>query len=67
MLERHITTIEVELILSDPDGVIKQSRDKYIYYKNLKGRGDNLVAAVTLIKSSKEFEILTVMIDFEVL
>ena len=66
MLQRNITTTEVELILSDPDGTIKRSRDKYIYYKKLKGRKDNLVAAVTLIKSKNDFEVLTVMINFEV-
>ncbi len=66
MLQRNITTAEVELILNEPDGSIKQSKDKYIYYKKLKGRKDNLIAAVTLIKSKDEFEILTVMVDFEV-
>jgi hypothetical protein len=66
MLQRKITTFEVELILSDPDGTIKQSRDKYIYFKRLKGRKDNLIAAVMLIKSQDEIEVLTVLIDFEV-
>ena len=31
MLERKISTTEVEMILLEPDGVIKQSLDKYIY------------------------------------
>jgi hypothetical protein len=66
MLERKISTTEIELILADPDGVIKQSLDKYIYYKKLKGRTDNMVAAVTITKKHKSFEVLTVMIDFEV-
>lgn len=66
MLQRNITTTEVELILSDPDGTIKQSQDKYIYYKKLKARKDNLVAAVALMKSINDFEVLTVMINFEV-
>jgi hypothetical protein len=66
MLERSISTKEVELILLDPDGVIKQSLDKYIYYKKLKGRTDNMIAAVTISKKHKSFEVLTVMIDFEV-
>lgn len=66
MLQRNISTLEVELILNEPDGVIKQSQDKYIYFKKLKGRTDNLIAAVTLTKSKGSFEILTVMIDFEV-
>ena len=66
MLQRNITTHEVELILADPDGVIKQSRDKFIYYKKIKGRTDNQIAAVTLVRSKNEFEVITVMIDFEV-
>ncbi len=66
MLQRKISTVEVELILNEPDGVIKQSLDKFIFYKKLKGRKDNLIAAVTLIKSKETFEVLTVMIDFEV-
>jgi hypothetical protein len=66
MLQRNISTDEVELILNEPDGTIKQSRDKFIFYKKLKGRKDNLIAAVTLIKSKETLEVLTVMIDFEV-
>jgi hypothetical protein len=66
MLERKISTTEVEVILLEPDGVIKQSLDKYIYYKKLKGRTDNMIAAVTITKKHKSFEVLTVMIDFEV-
>jgi hypothetical protein len=66
MLQRNITTAEVELVISEPDGTIKQSQDKFIYYKKLKGRKDNLIAAVTLAKSRGAFEVLTVMIDFEV-
>ena len=66
MLQRKISTDEVELILNEPDGVIAQSLDKFIFYKKLKGRRDNLIAAVTLIKSKDTFEVLTVMIDFEV-
>lgn len=66
MLQRNITTQEVELILTDPDGVIKQSRDKFIYYKKLKGRTDNQIATVILVRSKNEFEVITVMIDFEV-
>lgn len=66
MLQRNISTAEVELVISEPDGRIRQSRDKFIYYKKLKGRKDNLIAAVTLIKSKAAIEVLTVMIDFEV-
>ena len=66
MLQWRISTIEVELILTEPDGIITQSQDKFIYYKRIKGRNDNSIAAVTLLKSKEEFEIITVMIDFEV-
>lgn len=54
------------MALLKPDGVIKQSLDKYIYYKKLKGRSDNMVAAVAITKKHKSFEVLTVMVDFEV-
>lgn len=66
MLQRNISTLEVEVVLTEPDGMIKQSQDKFIYYKKIKGRNDNSVAAVTLLKSKNEFEVITVMIDFEV-
>jgi hypothetical protein len=66
MLQRNISTAEVELVISEPDGMIKQSRDKFIYYKKINGRKDNNIAAVTLIKSKSAFEVLTVMTDFEV-
>jgi hypothetical protein len=66
MIKRNVSTVEVELVISEPDGIINQSRDKFIYYKKLKGRKDNLIAAVTLIKSKEAIEVLTVMIDFEV-
>lgn len=66
MLQRNISTKDVELILSEPDGKIKQSQDKYIFYKKLKGRKDNLVAAVTVLRAVDTFEIVTVMINFEV-
>lgn len=66
MLERNISTKDVELIISEPDGKIKQSRDKFIFYKKLKQRKDNMIAAVTVQRKKNEFEIITVMINFEV-
>ena len=66
MIQRNITTAEVESILYEPDGIIQQSQDKYIYYKKIKNRKDNFIAAVTLIKAANSVEVLTVMIDFEV-
>jgi hypothetical protein len=66
MLQRKISTIEVEMIILEPDGIIKQSQDKFIYYKKLKSRSDNMIAAVTVTKGPDSFEVLTIMIDFEV-
>lgn len=66
MIQRKITPQEVEAILTDPDGTIQQSRDKFIYYKKIKYRNDNLIAAVTVQKGKSLFEIITVMINFEV-
>ena len=66
MIQRKISVKEIELILNDPDGKIKQSKDKYIFYKQLKNRKDNSIAAVTVIKNRVEFEVITVMINFEV-
>jgi len=31
MIQRNITTQDVELLISDPDGKIKQSKDKIIF------------------------------------
>ena len=66
MLQRNISTVEVESVIFEPDGVIKQSQDKFIYYKKLKGRTDNMIAVVAISKKQKSFEILTVMIEFKV-
>ncbi len=66
MLQRNISTKDVELILNEPDGKIQQSQDKFIFYKKLKGRKDNLIAAVTVIRTKKTYEIVTVMINIEV-
>ncbi len=66
MIERKISTQEVELVVNDPDGKIKQSKDKYICYKKLKNRKDNLIAVVAVIKNRVFFEIITVMVNFEV-
>ena len=66
MIQRNISTKDVEFILTEPDGKIKQPQDKYIFYKKLKGRKDNLLATVTVLRSKTSFEIVTVMINFEV-
>jgi hypothetical protein len=66
MMQRGISPQEVELLLSKPDGTIKQSMDKFIYYKQVKGRKDNALAAVTVKIENNRFEVITVMINFEV-
>ena len=66
MTRRKISTQKIELILKEPDGQIKQSKDKYIYYKKIKGRTDNMLAAVAVIKKREHFEVITVMINFKV-
>jgi len=66
MIERNISTRDIELILTAPDGKIKQSNDKFIFYKNIGSRKDNMVAAVTVIVARKKYEIITVLINFEV-
>lgn len=66
MLERNISTAVVELVISEPDGKIQQSQDKFIYFKNIKSRTDNQIAVVTVLKSKNVIEVLTVMINFEV-
>ena len=66
MMQRKIFPQEVEILLSKPDGVIKQSLDKFIYFKQFKGRKDNSLAAVTVKVASNCFEVITVMVNFEV-
>ena len=66
MMQRKITPQEVELLLSKPDGTIKQSMDKLIYFKQIKGRKDNVLAAVTVKVASNRFEVIMVMVNFEV-
>jgi hypothetical protein len=66
MLQREITTTQIELILNDPDGMIHQSKDKIIFYKILKDRKDNALAVVTVLRDVDTYEVITVMINFEV-
>lgn len=66
MVQRKITTTQIEVILSDPDGMIRQSKDKIIFYKILKERKDNALAVVTVLKHLDTYEVITVMINFEV-
>ena len=66
MIQRNITTQDVELLITDPDGTIKQSRDKIIFYRKIEHRKDNLMAAVAVLKTKNSYEVITVMVNFEV-
>ena len=66
MMQRQISTQEVENLLADPDGSIKQSRDKVIAYKRIKGRKDNSLAVVSADRGDGVLEVITVMTNFEV-
>lgn len=66
MIQRNISTQVVELLISDPDGSIKQSRDKIIFYRKIEHRKDNLVATVTVLKTKNICEVITVMVNFEI-
>ncbi len=65
MIERRLTPNEVEHVLNYPDGEIRQSRDKVIYYKRMRGRKDNLIAVVA-IKGDGFVDVVTVLVHFEV-
>lgn len=66
MLQRRITTTQIERILNDPNGMIHQSKDKIIFYKILKERKDNALAVVTVLRDVYTYEVNTLMINFEV-
>jgi hypothetical protein len=65
MMQRVVSPQEVELLLGDPDGIIAQSKDKFIYYKMIRGRKDNDLAAVVVQKRNNLHEVITVMVNFE--
>ena len=65
-MQRAVSPQEVELLLGDPDGIIAQSKDMIIYYKKIRGRKDNLLAAVVVQKRNSLYEVITVMVNFEV-
>ena len=65
MIQRQISTAEVEEILEKPDGLIKQSQDKIIVYRKIEARTDNSLAVVA-VEREGNFEVVTVMTNFEV-
>lgn len=67
MQERKISVLEVELIIAVPDGQIRQTKDKVIYYKKLPARKDNMLAAVVVEHFAGDIvEVVTVLVNFEV-
>ena len=66
MQQRKISPTDVENVVFNCDGEIRQSKDKTIYYKKIEDRKDNSVAAVVVEKKRDLLEVLTVMIHFEV-
>jgi hypothetical protein len=65
MVQRSLSATEIELVISEHDGKIKQSKDKFIYYKKLPGRKDNLIAVVA-VKHGPIHEVVTALVNFEV-
>ena len=66
MEERNISTVMVHELILHPEGKIKQSRDKWIFYRSFKFRNDNQIAAVVVERKGDHWEVITVMIHFEV-
>ena len=65
MSQRSISTNEVEAALSNPDGTIRQSSDKAIFFKEMAGRSDNMLAVVA-VQQQSSYEVITVLVNFEV-
>ena len=66
ILERKITLEMVKAIINSPTGKIRQSKGKWIFYKSFPVRRDNNIAAVVVERLGDRFEVITVMINFEV-
>ncbi len=65
MIQRQISTADVEVLLTEPDGSIRQSQDKIIVYRNIEHRPDNALAVVA-VERGDHIEVITVMVNFEV-
>ena len=65
MNQRGVSPREVADALRNPDGIIRQSMDKVIAYKRFEGRDDNLIAVVAA-EGLRAWEVVTVMVNFEV-
>lgn len=65
MLQQRISPREVEAVLTEPDGLIRQSRDKFVAHGKIDGRTDNSLAVVA-VEGDGVREVITVMVNFEV-
>jgi hypothetical protein len=64
MRQRSISFEEIQRIVDEPDGTIRQTMDKTIYFKNVSGRQDNDLAVVAVTRVDESREVLTVMHRF---
>jgi hypothetical protein len=64
MMERRVSTREIEYLLTEPDSVIRQSRDKIIACKRIRGRHDNLIAVVA-VELNGNYDVVTVLVNFK--
>ena len=65
MIQRRILPSDIEDILGQPDRTIRQSMDKVIACKRIEGRDDNSIAVVA-VEQNQVWEVITVMVNFEV-
>jgi len=65
MIQKQIAPSDVEILVAEPDGRIRQSHDKVIYYRNFKGRSDNALAAVVVQIRHNYSQVITVMVNFQ--
>ncbi|MGE4233983.1 MAG: DUF4258 domain-containing protein [Bacteriovoracia bacterium] len=65
MMERSISTEELEQVLRKPDTAVAQG-PKWIFAKEFQYRGDNLIAAVVVEREDKKlWVVITVMVQFK--
>ncbi|MGZ3772580.1 MAG: DUF4258 domain-containing protein [Pseudobdellovibrionaceae bacterium] len=65
VLERKISMLELERLLTQPDEIIEQG-PKFILSKKFSSRKDNNIAAVVIEKKGEDlWVVLTVMVNFQ--
>ena len=63
LIQRQISTAEVEEVLAKPDFLVKQSQDKITTYTKIGTRTDNSLAVVA-VEQDCNIEVITVMVNF---